>query len=618
MLQLSSLRQRLYAYLLIPVTILLIAVGTVGFIFSRNSMLTQWQKTAILRLERAAHQVDMRLMKVKDLMQLFGQAGGKPNGIGLQRFIVGKLKELDGVREVLLDWRNTHEPTTYGSSSPKHEHQHGGISDTVRPFHLRRFHRAQKIHVIPTSYDSVIHHETVTLISHLVDETDRKVGQLSTTLEFNHLLQGFIEAGWWKTYKAYLLDDTGKILVCTDTERKMDFISDASSLELQTFQMLQEKPSGTVMGDGHPPDEVAGFFRLDQAPWTFVMIAPGKVILEPIINFRNYFLVFGTFFILVIVALIRFVTGRSVAEIKKVSEAAQQVAAGNYDSTLTRKTRDEVGELISSFNQMTEQLEERSHLKEALHIAMEVQQNLLPQQGLCIDGIEIAGRSIYCDETGGDYFDYFPNLGKGRHGITVAVGDVVGHGIGAALLMTTVRAMIRSWSSQPGSLGQKISDINRLLCMDTNDSGNFMTLFIAELNTQKHQICWVRAGHEPALVYDPSRDVFEELKGDGVVLGIDDAWSYKQYEYEKWPDRMHILIGTDGIWEAENEVGERFGKKRLQNIVRRHKQLSAAQLVETVSSALIAFRGKEAQKDDMTLVVIKIDQGSGSSIVASQ
>lgn len=618
MLQPNSLRQRLYAYLLIPVTILLLAVGTAAFIFSRSSMLSQWQQTAILRLERAAHQVDMRLMKVKDLMQLFGQAGGRPYSIGLQSLIVGKLEKLDGVQEVVLDWLNTEEPLTYLPSAPKREHSYGGMADTGRSFHLRQFHRARKIRVIATSYDSVIHHETVTLISHLVDETDRKVGQLSTILEFSHLLEGFIEAGWWKTYKAYLLDDTGKILVCTDSERKKDFISAASSLELKTFQMLQEKPSGTVMGEGHPPDEVAGFFRLNQAPWTFVIIAPGKVILEPIIKFRNYFLIFGTFFILVIVALIRFVAGRSVAEIKKVSGAAQQIAAGNYGSTLIPKTRDEVGELISSFNQMTEQLEERSRLKEALHIAKEVQQNLLPQKGLSIDGIEIAGRSIYCDETGGDYFDYFPNVGKEQHVITVAVGDVVGHGIGAALLMTTVRAMIRSWSSQPGPLGQKISDINRLLCVDTNDSGNFMTLFIAEFNTQKRQIRWVRAGHEPALVYDPSRDVFEELKGAGVVLGFDDAWSYKQYEYEKLQNGMQIFIGTDGIWEAENEVGERFGKQRLKNIIRRHRQLSAAEIVATVSSALFTFRGQEAQKDDMTLVVIKIDQEGGRNIVAPQ
>jgi sigma-B regulation protein RsbU (phosphoserine phosphatase) len=586
-------------------------VGTSGFIFSRSSMLNQWQKTAILRLERAAHQVDMRLMKVKDLMQLFGQAGAKPNGIGLQNLIVEKLKKLEGVQKVVLDLGNADESTTYFPSLQKRRNHQMGMSDKGRPIHLRRFHRARKIRVMPPTYNSVIHHETITLISHLVDENDRKVGQLLTVLEFNHLLEAFIETGWWQTYKAYLLDESGKILVCTDTELKKDFVPDASSLELKTFQMLKEKPFGTVMGDGHPPDEVAGFFRLNQAPWTFVMIAPGKVILKPIINFRNYFIVFGIFFILGIVALIRFVTGRSVTEIKKVSEAAQQVADGNYSSTLIPKTRDEVGELISSFNQMTQQLEERCYLKETLHIAMEVQQNLLPQKGLSIDGIEIAGRSIYCDETGGDYFDYFPNLEKQQHGITVAVGDVVGHGIGAALLMTTVRAMIRSWSFQPEPLGQKISYINRLLCMDTNDSGNFMTLFIAELDSQKRQIRWVRAGHDPALVYNPSRDVFEELKGTGVALGIDAAWSYKQYEYDKWQEGMHILIGTDGIWETENDGGERFGKQRLQNIIRRHRHFSATQMVEELSSELITFRGQEPQKDDITLVVIKIDQGLG-------
>ena len=602
----NSLQQRLYAYLLIPVTLLLFVAGTVGFIFSRNSMLSQWQETAILELERLAHQVDMRLMKVKDMMQLFGQTGINPNSFLIQSLIVENLKQQEGVKQVLLEWHDNPESQSHRPVPGRQSSASRDMSNPARSPHSRGFHHASKIQVLPPHYDAVVQYETVSLVSSFSDDSNRKVGQLSTVVGFNHLIEDFIEAGWWQSYKAYLLDDTGRILISANVEHRQDFQSTATPLELKAFQRLQENPYGTVMGGGHPPKEIAGFFRLQQAPWTFVIIAPGKDILLPITDFRNYFVAFGTLFLLVIVALIRFVTGRTVSAIRKVSEAARYIAAGRYDTKLPPQTRDEVGELIASFNQMTGQLEERSRLKEAMHVAMEVQQNLLPQKGLAIDGLDIAGGSIYCDETGGDYYDYFQNRDQGP--ITVAVGDVAGHGIGAALLMTTVRAMIRSRTLEPGTLGQKISDINRLLCLDTRDSGNFMTLFMAELDTQQRTIRWVRAGHDPALLYDPSGDRFKELTGDGIVLGIDDSYCYQEYAYEQWTGGLQILIGTDGIWETENEGGERFGKQRLKNIVRRHSHGSAEDMIQAVADELFAFRGAEPQHDDMTLVVIKIDK----------
>ena len=237
---------------------------------------------------------------------------------------------------------------------------------------------------------------------------------------------------------------------------------------------------------------------------------------------------------------------------------------------------------------------------------MEVQQSLLPQRPPRIGGFDIAGKSIYCEETGGDYYDFieFPELGKGHMG--VAVGDVAGHGIAPALLMTTVRAFLRSRVLiQPGDLADAITDVNRLLCIDTVETGNFMTLFFMLIDSSNCKVRWVRAGHEPAMIYDPSTDSFDELLGRGIALGVDETWSFEEQIRELWSDSQIVLIGTDGIWESENPQGESFGKDRLKKIIRQHKNESSQEIIHAITEALTDHRQTAPQQDDVTMVVIK-------------
>ncbi|MGD8447287.1 MAG: PP2C family protein-serine/threonine phosphatase, partial [Desulfobacterales bacterium] len=228
-----------------------------------------------------------------------------------------------------------------------------------------------------------------------------------------------------------------------------------------------------------------------------------------------------------------------------------------------------------------------------------------PQKPLQIKNMDIVGKSIYCDETGGDYFDFFqfPALGQGKFGI--AVGDVVGHGISAALLMTTVRAFLRSQMAQPGNLDEKVAAVNRLLCLDTFESGDFMTLFLMVIDLNKRELRWVRAGHDPAIVYDPSSGAFNELNGRGSVLGIDPDWTFREYKQSGWSDGQIIVIGTDGIWETENPNSEKFGKLRLQQIIRQHSQFSAQEILNSITDSLDRFRDTANQNDDVTLVIAK-------------
>jgi sigma-B regulation protein RsbU (phosphoserine phosphatase) len=245
-------------------------------------------------------------------------------------------------------------------------------------------------------------------------------------------------------------------------------------------------------------------------------------------------------------------------------------------------------------------------MRQSLALAREVQQLLLPP--IDIDtphGIQIAGRSVYCDETGGDYLDVFPMDVGGRRCMAVAVGDVAGHGVASALLMVTVRAALRQRAILPGSPAQIITDVNRQLARDVEESGQFMTLFFAVIDPDNRSLGWVRAGHDPALLYDPRHDLFDVLKGDGMALGIDAGWSFVSHTRTAFEGGQILLIGTDGIWEARNRHCEMFGKQALRNLVRQYAQFDAQHIRNEVLKALRHFQGDTRPEDDITLMVVK-------------
>jgi sigma-B regulation protein RsbU (phosphoserine phosphatase) len=165
-------------------------------------------------------------------------------------------------------------------------------------------------------------------------------------------------------------------------------------------------------------------------------------------------------------------------------------------------------------------LKEKESAK-ALRLAGEVQKNLLPRHHLTIGGIEVAGKNLPSHAIGGDYFDYLQHDPACSTCLSVVVGDISGHGVDAALLMTSARGFLRTRVGQPGSAAEIVTDMNRYLAEDVLDSGRFMTLFFLSIDPQARKLHWVRAGHDPALVYLPSQDRFEMLKGEGLALGVD-------------------------------------------------------------------------------------------------
>jgi sigma-B regulation protein RsbU (phosphoserine phosphatase) len=290
----------------------------------------------------------------------------------------------------------------------------------------------------------------------------------------------------------------------------------------------------------------------------------------------------------------------------EIIQTLRGVRNGQFDKKVRVTSNDEIGYTGDVINEMTDGLIERERMQKSLNLAREVQQNLLPKSNLKVNGFDIAGKSIYCDETGGDYYDFISIQDADKQKIGVAIGDVSGHGISSALLMATVRSSLRQRASLPGSTAKIITDVNRQLVQDVEDSGQFMTMFFLAFTTESRQLEWVRAGHDPAIIYDPGSDSFSELGGSGIALGVDVEWIYEDNKKTDFSNGQIIFLSTDGIWEARNKKGEMLGKKPILNLIRQNASSDATQILDAVFNGLEKFIGGVKIDDDITSVVIKM------------
>lgn len=243
--------------------------------------------------------------------------------------------------------------------------------------------------------------------------------------------------------------------------------------------------------------------------------------------------------------------------------------------------------------------------KRALQLAAEVQRGLLPLESPSVSGLNIAGKSMPCEEVGGDYYDYLKTSDNEQE-IAVTIGDITGHGVDAALLMSSARSYLRVCASQSEAPADIITSLNHHLVSDMSDSGRFMSMFYLLINRKCCTLEWVRAGHDPAFLYDPPSGSFLELKGPGIALGVNPDFVYQtQYLSGLKPGQI-IVLGTDGIWEAINDKGEMFGKERLKNLICQYAQKSAEKILEIVLSTHEEYTANTIVEDDLTLLFIKV------------
>jgi serine phosphatase RsbU (regulator of sigma subunit) len=261
---------------------------------------------------------------------------------------------------------------------------------------------------------------------------------------------------------------------------------------------------------------------------------------------------------------------------------------------------------IAEYRKVVSEQRQLKNFKSSIAQASAVQQKLMPKSDPRIDGFDIAGKSIWCDETGGDYYDFLYPAENGHKRIGIVVGDVTDHGISSALLMTTARAFLRERiETPPSECSAVISDVNKRLVRDIEELNLFMTMFYSEIDINEKMIRWVKAGHEPAILYTPQTDSYELLAGEGLPLGVMEDAVYQEFQ-KKISSGQIILIGTDGIKEAVDTHGEMFGNERLLNVIRNNADQPAREILDRVFVSLNDFRHPLEPDDDETLVVIKV------------
>ena len=318
---------------------------------------------------------------------------------------------------------------------------------------------------------------------------------------------------------------------------------------------------------------------------------------------RGRLLMVSVAFILIFAISLAIYRARNITvPITQLTEASKKLANGDFDVKVEIKTGDEIQQLAEVFNSTGPKLKEREKIKASLELAKSIQLNLLPKTNPQISNFDIAGSCKYCDETGGDYYDFI-TYNPDHKKMGIVLGDVSGHGIGAALLMATARSILRSTSYyHQEDLNKILFELNNQLKNDTGED-KFMTLFYGILDDNNKTLKWASGGHDPAIMYHKKINVFEELPNTGMAIGLLDNVTFETLGPVNLEQNDIIVIGTDGIWESQNSSGEFFGKKRLREIIENNSDRTALEICNLVIQKTIEFCDK--QTDDITLIVVK-------------
>jgi phosphoserine phosphatase RsbU/P len=243
---------------------------------------------------------------------------------------------------------------------------------------------------------------------------------------------------------------------------------------------------------------------------------------------------------------------------------------------------------------------EKVRLQKDVEIARRIQQHLLPPVPKDIDGLQVALRYVAAEQASGDTYDLLP-LRDGK--FAIMIGDVTGHGVGAALLTHAVQAALRSYLEFIDDLATVITRVNQRLVAGV-ETGNFMSLLLAVVDTKNQTLQYVNAGH-PGLVLCQTSGV-TVLEKTGMVLGVVGDQVYRESPPIPLQSGDLLFVHTDGVDEAMSPQRVVFGGERLQNVLARSRSRSAEEALAAVEEALWQHVGDSAVEDDFTMIAVKL------------
>jgi sigma-B regulation protein RsbU (phosphoserine phosphatase) len=343
----------------------------------------------------------------------------------------------------------------------------------------------------------------------------------------------------------------------------------------------------------------------------------GKVVWAMLIIIAAFFALMEVFALLMATSLSLTIT-RSVAELYK---GTREIDAGHLEHRIPVRRKDQLAALANSFNGMAAsvssllvQQREKERLLNELAIAQEVQTTLFPRSPAVMGSLEVHGTCLPARTVGGDYFDfifgYGPGLGldgKSAGHVTLALGDISGKGISAALLMSALHSADRAFSAAVNEEGAPVSPALLLKLLNAHlfrstQSARYATLFLATYDPATRRLTYSNGGHLPPLVISKDGSV-QRLEVGGAVVGLLDGLEYEEATVQLEPGDLFIAY-TDGLTEPEKN-GEDFGEQRLMEFVRARRNEPLTLLATHTLQVVKEWIGEQEQPDDMTIVLAR-------------
>ncbi len=439
---------------------------------------------------------------------------------------------------------------------------------------------------------------------------------------------------------AILLDSQGEFIASPglDTANNIDIEALVNKEEFSDLlSRMPEDETRLIRDEFLARDWFIGYAPIKAPDWKLVIFVPEKQALEIADNTeglimsalsdveaginqmalavqRNIIFVFVALLLLIILVA-NYLANRLSKPIKELERAVFEVGDGDLDYNLSINTGDEIEELASSFNQMTQdlkqymkELKETTAIKEKieseLQIATNIQASMLPRTFPPYpkrEEFDVYASMQPAKEVGGDFYDFFM---IDEHKFGFVIGDVSGKGVPAALFMVIAKTLIKNEALRGIPAEQILKNANNALA-EGNDELLFVTCFVAILDLKEERLEFSNAGHNPALIYHDQTDECEYLKAEtGFVLGTMPDFEYKREEIEFNPGDI-IYLYTDGITEAMNEANEQYGEARLRQNFLKIKDLEVEAIEASIKSSVKEFAGDAIQHDDITMLLTK-------------
>lgn len=398
-----SLQRRFLLFLLLPVVLIIFAAGFASFIYARSYLLDQWRSSALLRLEKAAHQIRMQLDEKRSLMDLISEANDIAGGPATQAFLIDQLRRQGGVFSVevrripeVSDGGSTKERPVVKEEAPGKPGQESaeplrtveessgpGVTGMGMGRGMGRGMMHREIRPIWTHPDKSV--SFLLMTRELGGKDGRPSKLLTVKVGFDSFMEHVLSVGGRQDSYACLVTADGSYLAHTDHSMLgMEKLgADGGPLEKKVLSEIQSRSSGTILGEGRPPAMVAGFFKVPSTDWYLVLFSEGGRVLEPLIRFRLNYMLAGVASLVIVALLIRANTKPVAQAVAEITEAAARVEQGDYEARVAENRSDEIGSLKRSFNRMTEGLRERELIERTFgrYVDKSVAEELMTRPG---------------------------------------------------------------------------------------------------------------------------------------------------------------------------------------------------------------------------------------------